>query len=579
MVKNLKNTSSADAISKSKKSKGTPEEQAKAFREGFESIVIAIVLAFLFRAFEAEAFVIPTGSMANTLRGRHKDIECEMCGQQYQTGDSDLGQQVQGTVCPSCFYATEMHHDELGRFDFDRRHVSHTGDRILVNKFAYESPFGEPQRWDVIVFKNPKNAKQNYIKRLVGLPGETIKIFHGDVYAKGSGETEFKLVRKPPRKLWYMLQFVNDSAHPPMTVQQGLFPPNWQARSANTWTTEDAKSYHCESSTNTAWLDYRQLSPSFNTWEKLETNLSSDQALTPMDTAPVLITDFYSYNERRMFDNNSNRSSDDAPHVFSHWVGDLCVDADVDTDGNSGTLEFQLIEAGRIHSCIFDLATGQATLSIDEGKVPFDSQSGEGQPRELTAKTKVTGGGNHSIRFANVDNQLTVWVDRRVVDFGHPATYTVNPDQELPVGSLTTPGDLHPIRIGATGTGVSIDRLQVFRDIYYIAPLPGFKNFDVDATQQMTEAAMLEPSRHADHFKRRGFRTYELGADQFFPMGDNSPSSLDARLWIGDQFVERDMLIGKAVFIYWPHPYHVKIPFSDHTFPIFPDLSRMKLIR
>ena len=39
-------------------------------RETFESIVVAFVLAFLFRAFEAEAFVIPTGSMAPTLYGR-----------------------------------------------------------------------------------------------------------------------------------------------------------------------------------------------------------------------------------------------------------------------------------------------------------------------------------------------------------------------------------------------------------------------------------------------------------------------------------------------------------------------------
>ena len=45
-------------------------------RETIESIAIAFVLAFLFRTFEAEAFVIPTGSMAPTLMGRHKDVIC-----------------------------------------------------------------------------------------------------------------------------------------------------------------------------------------------------------------------------------------------------------------------------------------------------------------------------------------------------------------------------------------------------------------------------------------------------------------------------------------------------------------------
>ena len=53
---------------------------AAAIRETIESVVIAFVLAFLFRTFEAEAFVIPTGSMAPTLMGRHKDYDCPKCG-------------------------------------------------------------------------------------------------------------------------------------------------------------------------------------------------------------------------------------------------------------------------------------------------------------------------------------------------------------------------------------------------------------------------------------------------------------------------------------------------------------------
>ncbi len=53
-------------------------------RETVESIVIAFVLAFLFRTFEAEAFVIPTGSMATTLMGRHLDIDCPKCRFRYE---------------------------------------------------------------------------------------------------------------------------------------------------------------------------------------------------------------------------------------------------------------------------------------------------------------------------------------------------------------------------------------------------------------------------------------------------------------------------------------------------------------
>src|SRR5271155_2584057 len=64
-----------------------------ATRETIESVIIAFVLAFLFRTFEAEAFVIPTGSMAPTLMGKHKDLECPMCHYRYQANASDQNDQ------------------------------------------------------------------------------------------------------------------------------------------------------------------------------------------------------------------------------------------------------------------------------------------------------------------------------------------------------------------------------------------------------------------------------------------------------------------------------------------------------
>src|SRR5882724_103299 len=60
------------------------------WRETIESVVVAFVLAFLFRTFEAEAFVIPTGSMAPTLYGQHRDTKCKECGTQFATGVNAL---------------------------------------------------------------------------------------------------------------------------------------------------------------------------------------------------------------------------------------------------------------------------------------------------------------------------------------------------------------------------------------------------------------------------------------------------------------------------------------------------------
>lgn len=58
------------------------------------------------------------------------------------------------------------------------------GDKIIINKLAYIK--GEPERYDVIVFSQSKNGHGYYnIKRVIGLPGETVEIVNGDVYING----------------------------------------------------------------------------------------------------------------------------------------------------------------------------------------------------------------------------------------------------------------------------------------------------------------------------------------------------------------------------------------------------------
>ncbi|MDQ7849797.1 MAG: signal peptidase I [Armatimonadota bacterium] len=56
-------------------------------------------------------------------------------------------------------------------------------DRVLVSKFIYR--LREPARGDVIVLRYPRNPERNYIKRVIGLPGETIAIRQGTLYVNG----------------------------------------------------------------------------------------------------------------------------------------------------------------------------------------------------------------------------------------------------------------------------------------------------------------------------------------------------------------------------------------------------------
>lgn len=114
-----------------------------ALRDWIESIIVAFFLAMVIRSFVVQAFKIPTGSMRMTL------IE---------------------------------------------------GDLILVNKFIYgpKVPFTklrlpavrEPKRGDVIVFIYPEDRKKDFIKRLVGLPGETVEIKGGSIYINDRPVTE-----------------------------------------------------------------------------------------------------------------------------------------------------------------------------------------------------------------------------------------------------------------------------------------------------------------------------------------------------------------------------------------------------
>lgn len=151
----------------------------------FEWLLVAFILALLFQGFAMQAFQIPTGSMAETLRGDHFPICCPRCGFSFDVGSGSLS--ISRAQCPNCDSTIGPH--DIGSMK--------NGDRIFVLKSIYQ--FFEPRRWDVVVFKNPTNPKENFIKRLIGLPGETVQLIQGDVYING------QIARKPARvqkELW-----------------------------------------------------------------------------------------------------------------------------------------------------------------------------------------------------------------------------------------------------------------------------------------------------------------------------------------------------------------------------------------
>lgn len=61
-----------------------------------------------------------------------------------------------------------------------------TGDQIFGNRLAYL--FDDPERYDIVIFEWPDDPSQLFIKRVIGLPGETVEIRDGKVYIDGSSE-------------------------------------------------------------------------------------------------------------------------------------------------------------------------------------------------------------------------------------------------------------------------------------------------------------------------------------------------------------------------------------------------------
>jgi signal peptidase I len=71
----------------------------------------------------------------------------------------------------------------------------HSGEFVIVNKLAYK--LGEPRPGDVIVFRYPFDPQQEYIKRVIGLPGDHIKIVDGILYRNGIAQEEPYIAAAP----------------------------------------------------------------------------------------------------------------------------------------------------------------------------------------------------------------------------------------------------------------------------------------------------------------------------------------------------------------------------------------------
>ncbi len=561
-------------------------------RETFESIIIAVLLAILFRTFQVENYIIPTGSMAPGLMGHHNDIVCEQCQYQYQSNagceapTSGSNDKVVSTYCPICHFQTNL----LPQRNAD--HGSNQGDRIAVNKYIYD--FTEPRRFDVIVFKNPTNAKQNYIKRLVGLPGESITIECGDLYRltkAADGNYQRQIIYKPSDKLQAMLQLVDDTDHIAEALHEVQWPLRWQHwdRQTNpTWSTvlsnrKPVYQLAAKDSGEHQWLAYRHLEPEASDWDLRMEKLEVPLAIKEFNGK--LITDYYAYNSFKIRPPNSavdyNPQGSSPEENGLHWVGDLALEAWFNVTSNTGELILELIEAGTRFHCVIDVAAGTAKWQCADPAIQFLDESGN--PAVPSAfKLPQSGAGDWHLQFAHCDNRLYLWVNGKSIDTEISSYQRSGP--LYPSWTADDWGDLQPAAIGGKQIDMAVRRLKLHRDVYYTSIRGGSSNvstyneygYPVGRIREvLRNPKSWSTSRGQNLFDARlrpGPPMFEVAEDGYMPCGDNSPSSLDSRVWDNPPFVRREMLIGRAMFVYWPHSLNRPVKY-------FPNFTKMRSIR
>ena len=528
--------------------------------ETLQSIIIAFTIAFVFKHFVAEAYVIPTGSMAPTLLGAHLIARGPDSGYEFPLGP--------GKTDRSTGFATPIQkditvEDPMLRSNAYRRsgksngpqpiHFSQSkirmGDRIFVQRYLYA--LREPRRFDVVVFKWPVDPRQNFIKRLVGLPNETLWFADGDVFTgpPNSDATDvFRIQRKPDyiqRAIWqpvYHSDFI--PTHP------GAYSPSW----VPPWQSDNfdlSKRYYQSTA-----ADHSSI-----TWNN---NLK-----------PI--------NDRTNYDESLNINSTTRADIYA--VSDIRLAANIIPDNKGMTSTIHLIARDHEFQAIF----GNGTITLRSKPLKNIAVLAEPTDWTILAETQTSAadfppGSPSNIEFWHVDQSLKLWINGQLEiealydwDARTRLIVATNLDPLSPEASPTYGNQYQNPRYKANppeiiwdfnNSPVTLHHVELDRDLYY------------RPTTYYREGSKPALGTHPDNLAH-------LEKNQFFMCGDNSPASNDGRTWNqpspwvhylfhnGRGIVPRELVLGKAFFVYYPSPEGL----SETGTRFIPNFGQMRLIR
>lgn len=441
-----------------------------------------------------------------------------------------------------------------------------SGDRVLVAKFLYDTDLQEPNVFDVVVFKYPRGpvengTPKNYIKRLLGLPGQILALFFGNVFfwdptpgdppffddrkdpkidpndlwkddfmhpnddkSRALFEAgKFKILRKPPSIMMELRRIVYDNDF----QAKNLGPEFFRWPSTGSWSTQDHKTFSAKDvpGDEVGWLRYQHLVP------------PDGRFGGPVKLRPELITDFMGYNSFVL-----HNGSDQTPG--QSWVGDLMLECDLQVETPQGEFWMELSRGIDRFRARWDLANGQCTLY----RIGQDGK----QEKLADQNSSIKSAGNYQIRFANFDARLTIWVNGTLL-FGDGVDYDPpelpNPAQDKLLDPIAlaarrgpTKNDLEPASIGTKGAAkVQASHLRLWRDTYYTLD-------PRRADSHLAAADLAEPAAW-DSLKRLDFKTLYVQPGHYLCLGDNSTASSDSRDW---GLVPERLMLGRALLVYFP---------------------------
>jgi signal peptidase I len=410
-------------------------------RANLEAFGVAILGAVLLKWFCLEAFQIPTSSMQPTLMGS----------------------------------------SEAGIYD-----------RLLVDKLL--PALREPQRWDVTVFGYPLQQNQNYVKRLVGLPGEKLLIAGGNLYKveEQDGKRTITPLRKPARIQEHLWKEVFPARQLVRGETQAIAARFLYASPGDRWTEADgAFTADLPGPSRPAWLAF------------------DDEA----DGGFIdLVWDGYPLA-------TAQKIRELAGSFGNEIVPDARIEARFTPDDSIEEVQFQVdvLRPGHDRLCFL--------LVVKGGKARLEVHGKDDSKAVLASNEKVCElppGRATRLAFAHLDDMLYAWREGEQILELDTSAFDCREGCELPlpepgnVGGVPQYNENQRVRpqLMIKGAGkLRVDGLRICRDLHYTT-----RGFD----------------KARERLQKTGY--IEVPAGHYFMMGDNTQQSVDSRGWTAIEF-------------------------------------------